>query len=79
MHLCRRWARESYCTGDSTTQFLHFFCICRSVHAGMGCVSIFEGEGYRHRMQLMNTVFPDVKLDDTCIETIPAPYTKLRG
>ena len=37
-----------------------------------GVPHFFEGEGYR-RMQLTNTIFPDVKLDDTCIETIPQP------
>ena len=25
MHLCRRRVRESYCTGDSMTQFFMFF------------------------------------------------------
>ena len=30
-------------------------------------------------MRLMNTVFPDTKLDDACIETIPPPYAKLHG
>ena len=78
MHLCRRWARESYCTGDLTTHFSHFFFFHHSVHAGMGHASFLEGEGYC-RMRLMNTIFPDAKLDDACIETIPPPYVKLHG
>ena len=79
MHLCRRQAKESYCTGDPMTQFSHlFFPFHQSVHAGMGRASFLEGEGYC-RMQLMNTVFPDGKLDDTCIETIPPPYAELCG
>ena len=77
MRLCRRWARKSYCTGDPMTQFSHFFLFyCRSVHASMGHASFLRGRG---KMQLMNTVFPDTKFDDACIETIPPPYAELHG
>ena len=47
MHLCRRQARESHCTGDLTTQFSWvFFLYHHSVHASMGRASFFlKGRG----------------------------------
>ena len=79
MCLCRRRARESYCTGDSTTQFFTFFFPTITVYMqAWGMPHFFEGEGY-HRMRLMNTISPDAKLDDACIETIPPTYTELHG
>ena len=78
MHLCRRRARESYCTGNLMTQFLCFFFLLMQCTRRHGACLIFEGEGYI-RMRLMNTVFPDAKLDDICIKTIPPSYTELHG
>ena len=47
MHLCRRWARESYCTADLMTRFsrLFFFPPLQCTHQHGACLFSLRGRG----------------------------------